>query len=84
VRDTLESVPPGRDQQNRAYRGLTGLFDYHLDVVVGPPGSAPAEDDPNALDVLTVGLQKLGLKLEQAKGTAEIVVIDHVDRPSGN
>lgn len=21
--------------------GLTGLFDYHLDVVMGPPGTAP-------------------------------------------
>ncbi len=64
--------------------GLTGLFDYHLDVVMGPPGTAPAEDDANALDVVTVGLQKLGLKLEQAKGTAEIVVIDHIEKPSAN
>jgi uncharacterized protein (TIGR03435 family) len=34
--------------------------------------------------VVTVGLQKLGLKLEQAKGTAEIVVIDHIEKPSAN
>jgi len=64
--------------------GLTGLFDYHLDVVQGPPGTAPAEDDPTALDIVTAGLQKLGLKLEPAKGTAEFIVIDHVERPSGN
>jgi uncharacterized protein (TIGR03435 family) len=64
--------------------GLTGLFDYHLDVVAGPPGTAPAEDDPNALEVVTVGLQKLGLQLEPSRGTAEVVVIDHVERPSGN
>jgi uncharacterized protein (TIGR03435 family) len=34
--------------------------------------------------VAPVGLQKLGLKLEQAKGTEEFVVIDRVERPSRN
>ena len=29
-------------------------------------------------------LQKLGLKLEPAKGTAEFVVIDQVERPTEN
>ncbi|HTX37345.1 MAG TPA: M56 family metallopeptidase [Bryobacteraceae bacterium] len=67
--------------------GLTGLFNYHLDVVVGPPGAPPGGDDPNApdpLSVVTAALAKLGLKIEPAKGIAEFLVIDHVERPSPN
>ncbi len=28
--------------------------------------------------------QQLGLKLEPGKGPVEIIVIDHIERPSGN
>jgi uncharacterized protein (TIGR03435 family) len=36
--------------------------------------------------VLTIfgAVEKLGLKLTSAKGTAEVLVIDRVERPSGN
>ena len=34
-------------------------------------------------DVQTA-LQKFGLKLEPAQGPGEFLVIDHVERPSGN
>ncbi len=67
--------------------GLSGLFNYHLDVIVGPPGAPPGGDDPNApdpLSVVTAALGKLGLKIEPAKGIAEFLVIDHVERPSPN
>lgn len=61
--------------------GLTGLFDYHLDFNVGPPG-APGDDDQ--FGTAMAALQKLGLKVEPAKGNAEFVVIDHIERPSEN
>jgi uncharacterized protein (TIGR03435 family) len=67
--------------------GLTGLFDYHVDIVVGPPGSAPGIDDPAYSDLLatvTSALEKLGLKIEPAKGVAEFIVIDRIERPSAN
>jgi bla regulator protein blaR1 len=67
--------------------GLTGLFNYHLNFNIGPPNSAPQEDDPAAADqfaMVTAALQKLGLRLEAARGTAEFIVIDHVERPSEN
>jgi uncharacterized protein (TIGR03435 family) len=66
--------------------GLTGLYDYHVDFAPGPPGAHPP-DDPNAPDPVTNvmgSLQSLGLRLEAAKGTAEFIVIDHIERPSEN
>jgi uncharacterized protein (TIGR03435 family) len=67
--------------------GLLGAFTYHLDLVVGPPGTEPGIDDPTAPDpVATVAtaLKKLGLRIEASRGEAEFVVIDHVERPSEN
>jgi uncharacterized protein (TIGR03435 family) len=61
--------------------GLTGLFNYHLPFNAPPPG-APPDDDQFSTAMAT--LQKLGLTVKAANGTAEIVVIDHVERPSEN
>jgi uncharacterized protein (TIGR03435 family) len=54
---------------------------------VPPPPGSPGIDDPNTPDLLGAvmdAVQKLGLKLEPTKGTAEFVVIDQVERPSEN
>ncbi len=65
--------------------GLTGLFDYLLAIHIGPPGGRPGDEPtPETSDAVMDSLQKLGLKLEPSKGAAEFVVIDHVERPSGN
>jgi uncharacterized protein (TIGR03435 family) len=67
--------------------GLTGLFDYHFDVEIGPPNSSPQLDDPayqDTIDTITGALEKLGLKIQPAKGTAGFIVIDHIERPSEN
>ncbi len=62
--------------------GLTGKYDITLkfDMSPGPDGVRP---DP--ADVVVRALQKqLGLKLEPAKENVEVLVIDHVERPSEN
>jgi bla regulator protein blaR1 len=68
--------------------GITGAFDFHLDLPIPPPPGGPGIDDPNTPDLLgtvTDAVQKLGLKLEpKAKATAEFVVIDHIERPTEN
>jgi bla regulator protein BlaR1 len=67
--------------------GLTGLFDYHFDAASGAPNSSPQLDDPayqDTIDTITNALEKLGLKIQPAKGTTESVVVDHVERPSEN
>jgi uncharacterized protein (TIGR03435 family) len=46
---------------------------------------APASDDPNAPPSLYTALQEqVGLKLEPTKASAEVLVIDHVEKPSAN
>jgi len=73
--------------------GITGSYHVFLKFVpddsiairMGPPGepAAPASsvDGPN---IFTAVQEQLGLKLESAKGPVEVLVIDHVEKPSEN
>jgi bla regulator protein blaR1 len=71
--------------------GLTGAYDFTLewmpDMALSPtPDAANADSLPGnpMASIFTAVQQQLGLKLEPGKGPIEVVVIDHVDRPSGN
>lgn len=74
--------------------GLTGEFDFTLDWTPelgqgGVPGAPPGGDAPPAGDssgpsVFTAIQEQLGLRLDSQKGPVEIIVIDHVDKPSDN
>jgi uncharacterized protein (TIGR03435 family) len=72
--------------------GLTGMFDLHFDSPDGSPvvdsvaPTNPADGDGGIMAVTSfqTPLQKLGLKLEPAKGSGEFLVIDHVEKPSEN
>ena len=51
----------------------------------GDAGSPAPAADPAAPPTIFAALQEqLGLKLESAKGPIEVIVIDHVERPTGN
>ncbi len=70
--------------------GLTGTFDIRLKWAIEPlssgppaPGSAPAAE-PTAPSVFTALQEQLGLKLEAAKGPVEVLVIDHIEKPTEN
>ncbi len=83
-----------RSVQDRT--GLTGTYDFTLEFcrdqlasgssAVGPNSQAvPSAADPcGAPPLLTAVQQQLGLRMEAGKGPVEIIVIDHVERPSGN
>jgi uncharacterized protein (TIGR03435 family) len=87
------SYPAGRTVVDKT--GLIGRYDYRLDWT---PDTVRASDNPlsNAagLSVPTPDLsapslfkaveEQLGLKLEPEKGPVQILVIDHVERPSPN
>lgn len=62
--------------------GLTGRYDFslELDMSPGPDGTRP---DP-AVVLITALQEQLGLKLEPEKEKVEVLVIDHVERPSEN
>jgi uncharacterized protein (TIGR03435 family) len=61
--------------------GLTGKYDFFLKWT--PDGAQIG--DPNAPPGLFTAIQEqLGLKLEPTKAPADVLVIDHVERPSEN
>lgn len=60
-----------------SYR-ITLNFDM-LGVVRGPDSSAPSNGGPL---VFTAVQEQLGLKLEAAKHSVDVLVIDHIERPS--
>jgi uncharacterized protein (TIGR03435 family) len=73
--------------------GLTGTYDMTLNWTPeggggeGPPmkpgNDAGAPTDPGP-DIFTAVQEQLGLKLEATKGPADVLVIDHLEKPAEN
>ncbi len=68
--------------------GLSGIFEITLDYSPSPLGAQPATDT-NAdsslpSTIFTAVQEQLGLKLEPQKGPVDVLVIDHVEKPSAN
>jgi bla regulator protein blaR1 len=80
--------------------GLTGRYDFTWQFnqtaapgggrggaqAGGPAGGAnpTASADSEPPSIFTILQEELGLKLDSGKGPVEIIVIDHIERPSGN
>lgn len=76
--------------------GLTGVYDFKLKWMPErnksgvPAGDAPnsspaaAASDPTGPTLLDAVQDQLGLKLESGKGPIDSIVIDHIEKPSGN
>jgi uncharacterized protein (TIGR03435 family) len=76
--------------------GLKGKYDYSLEYVEdqthgamlkGPEGGAgpdSAPPDSSGPSIFTAIQEQLGLKLESTKGPVEILIIDHIEKPSEN
>ncbi len=63
--------------------GIAGRFDFTLKW--WPDGWGNQNNDPNVAPVLVTAIQEqIGLKLEATKAQADVLVIDHVERPSAN
>jgi uncharacterized protein (TIGR03435 family) len=69
----------------------TGTFDVQLDftresTVFNAPATGPeaANGAATAPSIFTALQEQLGLKLESQKGTVEVLVIDHAEKPSEN
>jgi uncharacterized protein (TIGR03435 family) len=63
--------------------GLAGAFDFKLEWTpdAAQADAAPVDAGPSLFTALQ---EQLGLKLESTKAPAEVIVIDHVERPSEN
>ncbi len=75
--------------------GLTGVYDFTLkwtpDNQMAMPGGdggrgsdSGASADSSGPSIFTAVQEQLGLKLESQKGPVELLVIDHVEKPSEN
>jgi uncharacterized protein (TIGR03435 family) len=75
--------------------GYTGAFDVHLEFApesiaalggggFGAPSLSSDSVDSSRPTIFAAIQRQLGLKLESQKGPAEILVIDHAEKPSGN
>src|SRR4029077_9120806 len=71
--------------------GLAGRYDFTLESLPGPDnplsslkGLKLAPPPENGVSLFTALKEQLGLELESAKGPVEILVIDHVEKPSEN
>jgi uncharacterized protein (TIGR03435 family) len=72
--------------------GITGRFDIHVEFsregteleTIRPKDPSPASDPTGPPSIFTALQEQLGLKLEPGKGPIDVMVIDHVERPSAN
>jgi uncharacterized protein (TIGR03435 family) len=69
--------------------GLKGKYDVNLkwtpeQSLGAATANGPIPADQDAPTIFTALQEQLGLKLESSKGPVEVIVIDHVERPSGN
>jgi len=92
----LLSQQLGRDVLDQT--GLKGNYDFTLKwtpepgegmMLGGPGGGGPPPEsapppDTSGPSLFTAIQEQLGLKLESRKGPVEVLVIDHVERPSEN
>jgi uncharacterized protein (TIGR03435 family) len=66
--------------------GITGAFDIHLEWSEAPrdPGGGAATDPSPHTSAIVATREQLGLQLTAAKGTRDILVVDRVEKPTGN
>jgi len=78
--------------------GLKGIYDFTLQwapdqsqaaTLTGPEGTKPATDNQSQPEssgpsIFTALQEQLGLKLESTKAPVDVLVIDHIERPSEN
>jgi uncharacterized protein (TIGR03435 family) len=73
--------------------GLTGIYDIDLKWSPDPsrpdlgdvhnPADLPAPD-PNRPEIFTAIKEQLGLELKVEKGPVDVIVIDHIEKPTPN
>jgi len=76
------AIPLSRPVVDRT--ALSDTYDIRLEFTDDGPGAPPPPADARNPGIFTAIQEQLGLKLETAKATVEILVIDRIDRPTAN
>jgi uncharacterized protein (TIGR03435 family) len=63
------------------HTGLTGKYDFKLEWTAD---NTPAADQDRGPTLFTALQEQLGLRLDTEKGIVNMLVIDHLERPSEN
>jgi uncharacterized protein (TIGR03435 family) len=77
-----------RSLQTRAGRviadrtGLTGTYDIDFETEMPSMPGQPATPPREGLSLFTALEEQLGLKLESERGPVDVLVIDHVEKPT--
>ena len=61
--------------------GLSGKYDFTLDYL---PSAKAATDESGGPSIFTALEEQLGLKLEAAKASMDVLVIDSIEQPAAN
>jgi uncharacterized protein (TIGR03435 family) len=78
--------------------GLTGKYDFNLQYAResngsgmlranesgNPGGNSAPSSEPSGPSIFTAIQEQLGLELKSTKGPVDVIVIDHIGRPSEN
>jgi uncharacterized protein (TIGR03435 family) len=64
------------------HTGLEGIFNFKLQWT--PESAKPVDGGPEGAPIYTAIQEQLGLRLRSQKAPVEILVIDHVERPTAN
>jgi uncharacterized protein (TIGR03435 family) len=66
--------------------GLHGAFDFVLEFTPEPGGAPPPDSasDDSTLPFQDALRDQLGIKLESKKGPLDVMIVDHVERPTEN
>jgi uncharacterized protein (TIGR03435 family) len=73
--------------------GLTGAYDFTLTWTPeagmpagsgGPPGAATPAPEESGPSIFTAVQEQLGLRLEPTKGSVDVIVVDHIEKPAEN
>jgi uncharacterized protein (TIGR03435 family) len=81
VLDAIENSLLDRPVLDRT--GLAGTYDIQMTYAPDIPSRRNAEPDPEDIGIFTA-VEKLGLMLVPQKATVELLVVDRVEKPSGN
>jgi uncharacterized protein (TIGR03435 family) len=76
------SVPAGHPVQDKT--GLPSRYDFTLQLLDAGASSGGGPPEDPLLSIFTAMQEQLGLRLQPEKSQAEVLVIDHIERPSKN